>query len=38
MKPKRRKEPTRINKFRWSRRWREKRNRIVDRDNGLCML
>ena len=37
-KPKRNKEPTRINKFRWSRRWREKRNRIVDRDNGLCML
>lgn len=38
MKPKRRKEPTQINKFRWSRRWRTKRNDIVDRDNSLCMV
>lgn len=37
-KPKRQKESTKVNRFRWSRRWREKRNRIVDRDNGLCML
>ena len=37
-KPKRNKEPTKINKFRWSRRWRGKRNSIVERDNNLCML
>jgi 5-methylcytosine-specific restriction endonuclease McrA len=37
-KPKRKKEPTDINKFRWSRRWREKRNHIVERDSYLCQL
>ncbi len=37
-KPKRRKEPTKINKFRWSRKWRKKRNDIVERDNHLCQI
>ena len=37
-KPKRNKEPTKINKFRWSRKWREKRNQIVQRDNYLCLV
>ncbi|OLS02414.1 HNH endonuclease [Tissierella creatinophila] len=38
MKPKRTKEPTKINKFRWSRVWRNKRNSIVERDNYLCQV
>lgn len=37
-KPKRKKEPTQINKFRWSRKWREKRNSIVERDLYLCQV
>lgn len=37
-KPKRKKKPTDINKFRWSRRWREKRNQIVERDKYLCQV
>ena len=37
-KPKRIKEPTDKNKFRWSRKWREKRNQIVERDNYLCLV
>ena len=37
-KPKRNKEPTRINKFRWSRKWRKTRNRIVERDQYLCQI
>lgn len=37
-KPKRKKESTDINKFRWSRKWREKRNQIVERDKYLCQL
>lgn len=38
MKPKRIKEPTRTNKFRWSRVWRNKRNSVVERDNYLCQV
>lgn len=37
-KPKRNKKPTKINKFRWSRKWREKRNQIVQRDKYLCQM
>jgi len=37
-KPKRNKEPTKINKFRWSRKWREKRNQIIERDKYLCQM
>lgn len=37
-KPKRQKPINDINKFRWSRQWREKRNQIVERDNYLCQL
>lgn len=37
-KPKRQKPPTDINKFRWSRRWREKALDIKERDNYLCQL
>lgn len=38
MKPKRKKEPNSINKFRWSRKWREKRNQVVERDKYLCQV
>ena len=38
MKPTRDKPSTNANKFRWSRRWRAKRNQIVERDNSLCLL
>lgn len=38
MKPKRKKEPTQINKFRWSRKWTEKREQIRERDNYLCLV
>lgn len=38
MKPKRKKEPTQINKFRWSRKWANKREDIKERDNYLCMV
>ncbi|MGF7059275.1 HNH endonuclease [Brassicibacter mesophilus] len=38
MKPKRKKPNNDTNKFRWSRRWREKRNDIAERDNYLCQL
>lgn len=38
MKPKRKKEPSKTNKFRWSRKWREKRNQVVERDNCLCQV
>lgn len=37
-KPKRQKEVNDINKFRWSRKWRTKRNDIVDRDKYLCQV
>ncbi|QUH21089.1 HNH endonuclease [Alkaliphilus sp. B6464] len=37
-KPKRKKEVNDINKFRWSRRWREKREQIAERDKYLCQL
>jgi 5-methylcytosine-specific restriction endonuclease McrA len=37
-RPKRKKEPTQINKFRWSRRWREKAQQIKERDNYLCQV
>lgn len=38
MKPKRKKPANEINKFRWSRKWREKREQIVERDNYLCQV
>ncbi len=38
MKPKRKKQPTEINKFRWSRKWREKSLDIKERDNYLCQM
>lgn len=38
MKPKRKKEPTQINKFRWSRKWTNKREDIKERDNYLCQV
>lgn len=37
-KPVRQKEPNQVNKFRWSRVWRTKRNQIVDRDKSLCQV
>lgn len=37
-KPKRQKPINDINKFRWSRQWREKRNQIVERDKYLCQV
>lgn len=37
-KPKRQKDPNKINKFRWTRAWREKRNQIVERDLHLCQV
>ena len=37
-KPKRKKEPTQINKFRWSRKWSSKREDIKERDNYLCKV
>lgn len=37
-KPVRQKEPTQINKFRWSRKWTEKREQIKERDNYLCQI
>jgi predicted HNH restriction endonuclease len=37
-KPKRVKEPTYIDKFRWSRRWTNKRKQINDRDRHLCQV
>lgn len=37
-KPKRKKEPNRINKFRWSRKWANKRKQINKRDNHLCQI
>lgn len=37
-KPKRKKEPTQINRFRWSRKWTEKREWIRERDNYLCQV
>jgi 5-methylcytosine-specific restriction endonuclease McrA len=37
-KPKRKKPSNDINKFRWSRKWREKRNSIVERDSYLCQV
>lgn len=37
-KPKRQKPVNDINKFRWSRQWREKRNQIIKRDKYLCQL
>ncbi len=37
-KPKKIKEANEINKFRWSRKWRTKRNQIVNRDKYLCQV
>ena len=37
-KPKRQKPINDINKFRWSRKWREKREDIVERDLHLCQV
>ena len=37
-KPKIRSEDTFEQKFRWSRRWREKREQIRERDNNLCQI
>lgn len=37
-KPKRKKPANEINKFRWSRQWREKRNQIIERDKYLCQM
>src|SRR4051812_15779288 len=37
-KPKRLKEPTYIDKFRWSRRWTNKRKQINERDKHLCQV
>lgn len=37
-KPKRKKEPNEKNKFRWSRKWREKAVRIKERDGYLCQM
>ncbi len=38
MKPKRKKPTNEINKFRWSRQWREKSLQIKERDKYLCQL
>lgn len=38
MKPKRQKPINDINKFRWSRKWREKALKIKERDKYLCQL
>lgn len=38
MKPSRQKPLTDINKFRWSRRWGNKREQIKDRDGYLCQV
>lgn len=35
-KPVPKKEPTEINRFRWSRKWTEKREQIKEIDNYLC--
>lgn len=37
-KPKRAKQPTYIDKFRWSRRWTTKRKQINERDKYLCQV
>ena len=37
-KPKRQKEANEKNKFRWSRKWTEKREDIKERDNYLCQV
>ena len=37
-KPKRTKEPNRINRFRWSRQWDKKRKQIYKRDGYLCQV
>jgi len=37
-KPKRKKAATEINKFRWSRQWREKAKQIKERDKYLCQM
>lgn len=37
-KPKRERKVKDIDKFRWTRKWREKRNRIVERDLYLCQV
>jgi 5-methylcytosine-specific restriction endonuclease McrA len=37
-KPKRIKDPTYIDKFRWSRRWATKRKQINERDKYLCQV
>lgn len=37
-KPKRYKPSNDINKFRWSRKWTEKREQIKERDSYLCQL
>jgi len=38
MKPKRKKQGNEKDKFRWSRKWREKREQIKQRDNYLCQI
>lgn len=38
MKPKRKKPANEVNKFRWSREWREKALQIKERDKYLCQL
>lgn len=37
-KPKKQKTANDVNKFRWSRRWREKAQQIKERDRYLCQL
>jgi len=37
-KPKRKRQDNGKNKFRWSRKWTEKREKIKERDNYLCLL
>lgn len=37
-KPQRKKQGNEKDKFRWSRKWREKRNQIVERDQYLCKI
>lgn len=37
-KPQRKKQGNNKDKFRWTRKWREKRNQIVERDSYLCQI
>lgn len=37
-KPKIKKDPTHVNKFRWSRQWANKRTQINERDKYMCQI